>query len=205
MSMKCKYITTDKLSIDRISFIDYECDDMSITNSNDKSYSESNTLDKDDPCFGYIQVNYLENPFVYVTTPPLKCLFGIQNNNNNFHMNLQFTNLEEDNKVKSFFNFIQNIEFMCMKHLGLNENDGDRFMSQIKYDKKGLYEPNLAVKLPFHYNKFITELYSENSSIINIFTIKNFQLMECDLYIDKVWRMNDKFYLKWKCKVIHVL
>ena len=120
-------------------------------------------------------------------------------------MNLQFTNLEEDNKVKSFFNFIQNIEFMCMKHLGLTEDDGDRFMSQIKYDKKGLYEPNLAVKLPFHYNKFITEIYSENSSIINIFTIKNFQLMECDLYIDKVWRMNDKFYLKWKCKVIHIL
>lgn len=203
--MKCKYITTDKLSIDRISFVDYECDDMSITNSNDKTYTECNNLDKDDPCFGYIQVNYLENPFVYVTTPPLKCLFGVQNNNNNFHMNLQFTNLEEDSKVKSFFNFIQNIEFMCMKHLGLTEEDGDRFMSQIKYDKKGYYEPNLAVKLPFHYNKFITELYSENSSIVNIFTIKNFQLMECDIYIDKVWRMNDKFYLKWKCKVIHIL
>jgi len=205
MSIKCKYITTDKLSIDRVSFIDYECDDMSITKSADKTYSESNNLDKDDICFGYIQVNYLENPFVYVTTPPVKCLFGIQNNNNNFHMNLQFTNLEEDTKVKQFFNFIQNIEFMCMKHLGLTEEDGDCFMSQIKYDKKGLYEPNLAVKLPFHYNKFITELYSENSSIINIFTIKNFQLMECDIYIDKVWRMNDKFYLKWKCKVIHIL
>jgi hypothetical protein len=29
--------------------------------------------------------------------------------------------------------------------------------------------------------------------------------MECDLYIDKVWRMNDKFYMKWKCKVIHIV
>ena len=24
--------------------------------------------------------------------------------------------------------------------------------------------------------------------------------MECDLYVDKIWRMNDKFYMKWKCK-----
>jgi len=208
MSVKCKYITSDKLNIDRIKFINYECDDMSITKSSEKTYSENNNLNKDNPCFGYIQVNYIENPFIYVTTPPMKCLFGVQNNNNNnnnFQMNLQFTDLEENPVMKQFFEFIQKIEFMCMKHLGLNEDDGDRFISQIKHDKNGYYEPNLNVKLPFHYNKFITELYSEYSSVVNIFTIKKFQMMECDLFIDKVWRMNDKFYMKWKCKVIHII
>jgi len=29
--------------------------------------------------------------------------------------------------------------------------------------------------------------------------------MECDIYLDKIWKMNDKFYAKWKCKVIHLL
>ena len=73
-----------------------------------------------------------------------------------------------------------------------------------KYDKAEKYEPNLSVKLPFHYNKFVTDLYSDFSSAVNIFNIKKFQRMECDIFADKVWRMNDKFYMKWKCKIIHM-
>ena len=136
----------------------------------------------------------------------MKCLFGVQRKgNNNFQMNLQFINLEEDPYMKQFFEFIQNSEFMCMKHLGLKEDDADRFISQIQYDKNEIYEPHLLVKLPFHYNKFITDLYSDYSSAVNIFNIKKFQKMECDLYVDRVWRMNDKFYMKWKCKIIHLV
>ena len=206
MSIKCKYITSDKLSPDRLSFKSYQCDDMSITKSSDKTYSENDKLHKDHPCFGYVQVNYLKNPLIYVTTPKMKCLFGVQKKGvNNFQMNLQFTDLEEDPMMKQFFDFVQNAEFMCMKHLGLTEEDSDRFISQIKYDKEKKYEPNLIVKLPFHYNKFVTDLYSDFSSAVNIFHIKNFQRMECDLFVDKVWRMNDKFYMKWKCKIIHMV
>ena len=94
---------------------------------------------------------------------------------------------------------------MCMKHLGLTEDEADRFISQIHYDKNEIYEPNLLVKLPFQYNQFLTDLYADFSSVVNIFTIKKFQRMECDLYVDRVWRMNDKFYMKWKCKIIHMI
>ena len=206
MSVQCKYITSDKLSPDRINFKSYQCDDMSITKSSDKTYSENEDLNKDSVCLGYIQVNYLKNPLLYITTPPMKCLFGVQKKGvNNFQMNLQFTDLEEDPYMKQFFDFVQNIEFMCMKHLGLTSDDGDRFVSQIQYDKNEIYEPNLQVKLPFHYNKFVTDLYADFSSGVNIFTIKKFQKMECDLFVDKVWRMNDKFYMKWKCKIIHMI
>ena len=206
MSIKCKYITSDKLTVDRLNFKSYQCDDMSITKSSDKTYSENNKLDKDHPCLGYIQVHYLKNPLLYVTTPAMKCLFGVQKKGqNNFQMNLQFTDLEEDPHMKQFFDFIQQCEFAAMKHLGLTSDDADRFASQIYYDKNEKYEPSLQVKLPFHYNKFSTDLYSDYSSGVNIFTIKKFQKMECDLYIDKVWRMNDKFYMKWKCKIIHIV
>tara|TARA_A100001037_G_scaffold303170_1_gene336533 strand:+ start:914 stop:1534 length:621 start_codon:yes stop_codon:yes gene_type:complete len=205
MSIQCKYITSDKLTPNRVSFVNYQCDDMSITKSSDKTYSENNELHKDHPCFGYIQIYYLKNPLIYVTTPPMKCLFGVtRSGSNNFQMSLQFTDLEEDPVMKQFFDFIQNTEFMCMKHLGLTEEDSDRFISQIKYDKDEIYEPNLSVKLPFHYNKFVTDLYSDFSSAVNIFNIKKFQRMECDIFADKVWRMNDKFYMKWKCKIIHI-
>ena len=206
MSVQCKYITSDKLSHERVNFITYECDDMSITKSADKNFNPNKDCHKDHPCFGYIQVNYLSNPLIYVTSPKMKCLFGVQkSSHNNFQMSLQFTDLAEDPKMKQFFEFVQNTEFMCMKHLGLTEEDGDRFVSQIKYDKKEIYEPNLQVKLPFAYNKFITDLYSDFSSVVNIFTIQKFQMMECDLFVDKVWRMNDKFYMKWKCRVIHMV
>ena len=205
MSIQCKYITSDKLTPDRVSFVNYQCDDMSITKSADKTYSENNKLHKDHPCFGYIQIYYLKNPLIYITTPPMKCLFGVKRNGtNNFQMSLQFTDLEEDPMMKQFFDFIQNTEFICMKHLGLTEEDSDRFVSQIKYDKEEKYEPNLSVKLPFHYNRFATDLYSDYSPTVNIFHIKNFQRMECDIFADKVWRMNDKFYMKWKCKIIHM-
>ena len=49
------------------------------------------------------------------------------------------------------------------------------------------------------------DLYSDFSSVVNIFTINKFQRMECDLYVDRVWKMNDKFYMKWKCKIIHMI
>mgnify|MGYP001217899397 CR=1 FL=1 len=205
-SIKCKYITTDKLSDELINFKTYQCDDMSITKMDDKKYSENNKIDKDHNCFGYIQVYYHKNPLLYITTPPMKNIFGIQKKGkNNFQMNLQFTNLEEDPKMKQFFEFIQNIEFACMKYLGLTTEDCDRFISQIQYDKNEIYEPNLLIKIPFHYNRFLTDLYSDYSSYVNIFNIPKYQTLECDLYIDKVWRMNDKFYMKWKCKIIHIL
>ena len=206
MSIKCKYITSEKLTPENLNLKRYKCDDMSIIKINDKTYSECSDLDKDHPCFGYITVGYLKNPQLYVTTPVMKCLFGVQNKGGgNFQMNLQFTNLEEDPNMKQFYDFIEGCEFYAMKYLGLDENDSDRFVSQIYHDKKGMYEPNLNVKLPFQYNQFLTDIYSEYSSGVNIFNIRKFQNMECDLYIDKIWRMNDKFYMKWKCKVIHLI
>jgi len=206
MSIKCKYITSEKLTPGNLNLRRYKCDDMSIIKMNDKTYSECSDLDKDHPCFGYITVGYLRNPQLYVTTPVMKCLFGVQNKGGgNFQMNLQFTDLEEDANMKQFYDFIEGCEFYAMKYLGLDENDSDRFISQIYHDKKGMYEPNLNVKLPFQYNQFITDLYSEFSSGVNIFSINKFQKMECDLFVDRIWRMNDKFYMKWKCKIIHLL
>ena len=204
--VKCRYLTADKLSPDNIRFASYQCEDMSVTKNSDKTYVECSDLDKDDPCFGYLTIGYFKSPQVHITTPIMKCLFGVQKKgDSNFQMNLQFTDLEENPYMKQFFEFIENCEFYAMKRLGLTEDDSDRFISQIYHDKKGMYEPNLNVKLPFQYNKFLIDLYSDHSSGVNIFSINKFQKMECDLYIDKVWRMNDKFYMKWKCKVIHIV
>lgn len=206
MSIKCKYITSDKLNYNNLRFLCYLCDDMSITKASDKKYHKTNSIQKDHPCFGYLEVCYFKNTMLYVTTPIMKCLWGVQKKGgNSFQMNLQFTDLEEDPYMKSFFDFVQNTEFMCMKKLGLTEEDADKFISEIQYDKNEIYEPSLQVKLPFRYNQFLVDLYSEFSSSVNIFSINKFQKMECDLFVDRVWKMNDKFYMKWKCKIIHMV
>ena len=199
-----KYLTCDKIKLNQVKYCPFLCDDMSVKQS-EKTYSQCEGCIKGHPCFGYIQLYTGKNPFLYVTTPPMKCLFGIQKSGSNFQMSLQFTNLKEDPTMKSFFDFIQQVEFECMKHIGLDETDADNFISQIKYDKKGMYEPNLSVKLPFSYNRFQTDIYSKHSSTINLFQIQGFTPMECDIYLDKIWKMNDKYYAKWKCKTIHLV
>ena len=135
----------------------------------------------------------------------MKCLFGVQKNGfNQFQMSLQFTDLDTDTSMKYFYDFIEKTEFECMKSLGLDVDEGDRFISQIKQDKHGKYEPNLSVKLPFRYNRFETDIYSDHSSTVNILQIPSFTMIQCDIYLDKIWKMNESFYAKWKVRCIHI-
>ena len=107
--------------------------------------------------------------------------------------------------IKTFSYSDENNEFLDMEQNNYFFEGEDCKVLYFSADKNEIYEPNLLVKLPFQYNKFLIDLYSDFSSIVNIFTIKKFQRMECDLYVDRVWRMNDKFYMKWKCKIIHMI
>ena len=201
---KLKYILNDTIKFNNLKSKPFLCDDMSVKQS-DKEYTLCEGCIKDHPQFGYLQLYYGKTPYLYVTTPPMKCLFGIQKNGSSFQMSLQFTNVKEDKQMSSFFEFIRQVEFECMKQLGLNAAETEKFISQIKYDKKEIYEPNLSIKLPFSYNKFQTDIYSDHTNILNIFQIKPFTRMQCDIYLDKIWKMNDKFYTKWKCQIIHLL
>ena len=134
---RLEYLTCDKLNVSKLRHSCYLCDDMSVTKLSEKTYSKcKDKCIKDHPCFGNIQLHYFKNDFFYVTTPPMKCLFGIQKSGSNFQMSLQFNNLKEDDTMKYFFDFIQGIEFKCMEKIGLLESDAENFISQIKYDKK---------------------------------------------------------------------
>lgn len=207
MSKKLKYITDDKINLEELDLQGFLCDDMSIIKEKDKTYSKckKNECIKNNPRFGYYQLYYLNQNQFLVTTPLMKCLFGVQKSGNQFSMSLQFTDLQENSVMKQFYDFIENLQFYCMARIGLDETDADNFISQIKYDKKGKYDPNLSVKIPFHYNRFQTEIFSESSSDVNLFQIQGFTPMKCDIYLDKIWKMNDKFHMKWKCKAIQLV
>jgi len=201
-------LTHDKLNLKYLKCDHYICDDMSVKHS-EKNYRKAKPKEKKEicnhPCFGYTQIHLGKNPILIVTTPVMKCLFGIrQSHGDNFAMNLQFSNLVEDLEMQSFYEFIEKLELLLMKQMGLEE-ENNVFISQIKHDKKGKYEPNLSVKVPFQYNKFQTDIYSDHSSFVSLLNIQSFTMMKCDIYLDKLWKINDTFHCKWKCKAIHLV
>ena len=199
--MNLRYFTHDKLNTSKL-----VCQHMACTNVNAKKKDYEKCLDcQNDLKYEYSQLYYLKNPSILVTTPVMVCPFGISVNNNNFSMCLQFSNYVEDPTMKSFYEFIQGIEYRQMELLGLREDEEDRFISQIKHHKEGKYDPNLQVKLPFSYNRFNTDVYNDDGPVVNIMHIPRFAKMECDIYLDKIWKFNDRFTSKWKVKTIHLV
>jgi hypothetical protein len=176
---------------------------MSVKDCN-KEFEECDTcLPKDNKKFGYLQLYYGRSPFVIVTTPVMVCPFGL--NKDNWSMNLQFTGVKESSEMKSFLDFIQRLEYHQMSLLGLTDKECDKYVSQIKRDKKQQYDPNLLVKIPFSYNKFNADIYSDSYSGVNIFNITKFSRMRCDIYLDKIWKVGEVYVGKWKVNTIHLV
>ena len=201
---KLKNITHDLYKVDQIKYTKYLIKDCSVKKKDieyvlDKSKEDAVNIKN----IGYVSLYYNQNPLIYVTTPVMVCLFGLDKRTK--QMSLQFTNLESDNEMKSFFDFIENIEVNNMKSLGIDEDNYDKYINQIRYDKQRKYDPNLSVKVPFVNNRYDMDIYSDDYSIINIENICNFTKMRCDIYIDKIWKWNDVFTCKWKVKVIHLV
>jgi hypothetical protein len=199
---KLKNITHDLYKVTDIKYTKYLIKDCSAKKKEyilDKSKEDAVNIIN----IGYVSLYYNQNPLIYVTTPVMVCLFGLDKKTK--QMSLQFTNLESDNEMKSFFDFIENVEVNNMKHLGIDEDNYDKYINQIRYDKQNKYDPNLSVKVPFVNNRYDMDIYSDDYDLINVENICNFTKMRCDIYIDKIWKWNDVFTCKWKVKVIHLV
>ena len=115
---------------------------------------------------------------------------------------LHFTDLKTDSEMKSFHDFIQELELRQMKYLGLNEETCDLYNSQIRQDKDGKYDPYLLVKVPFKNNRYEVDICNKDSSVCSITNIYNFTKMKCDIFIDKIWKYNDTYICKWKVRKV---
>jgi hypothetical protein len=152
--------------------------------------------------FGYIDIFVGKYP-IYITTPVMVCPFGF--NKDTLQMPLQFTNVNTNSEMKSFFEFIQNLELQQMKFLGLTEDDSDLYISQIRYDKENKYDPTLSTKIPFKYNRFEVDIHNRDYSSCSIYNIHRFCKVKCDIYIDKIWPFNGSFICKWKIRKIEII
>jgi hypothetical protein len=187
----------------KLSFKNFLCTDCTQKKKEYQHVSELGDDPKNISNLGYIEVFSGKYP-IYVTTPTMVCPFGFNRENN--QLTLQFTNLKTDSEMKSFFEFIQELELQQMKYLGLDEDEVELYLSQIRYDKKGKYDPNLLIKVPWVHssNKYDIDIRTKDTccSITNIY---KFSKLKCDIYIDKIWKFNEKYVCKWKVKNILIV
>ena len=150
---------------------------------------------------GFIDI-LSNNKQILITTPTMVCPFGFNKEGN--QLTLQFTNYKTDSEMNSFYNFIEELELKQMKYLGLNEDESDLYIPQIRYDKNGKYDPNLLIKVPFRDNSYNVDIRTKNSSC-SVTNVYKFSKLKCDIFIDKIWKFNGKFICKWKVKRILVV
>ena len=195
---KLRNIDHGKYKLEDINYISYICTDVKK-----KKYKQDNTIPKDNDRLSHIDIFYGYNTILELTTPEMIIPFGIDKGNG-FQMKLQFTNYKSDPNMKSFYDFISNLEFQQMQYIGLDEDEIDLYNSQIYQDKQNKYDPLLTVKIPFIKNKFNVDIYHDEY-ILNVLSINKFSKVKCDIYIDKIWKYNEKYICKWKVKKIYVL
>ena len=195
---KLRNIDHGKYKLEDINYISYICTDVKK-----KKYKQDNTIPKDNDRLSHIDIFYGYNTILELTTPEMIIPFGIDKGNG-FQMKLQFTNYKSDPNMKSFYDFISNLEFQQMQYIGLDEDEIDLYNSQIYQDKQNKYDPLLTVKIPFIKNKFNVDIYHDEYTL-NVLNINKFSKVKCDIYIEKIWKYNEKYICKWKVKKIYVL
>ena len=183
-----------------LQFNNFICKDCTAKKK-EYEFQERHSIPKNIPNLGYIEVSMGKYP-IYVTTPKMIAPFGFNKNSNQIY--IQFTNIRTDSEVNSFYNFIQELEMKQMKYIGLEEDDADLYLSQIRHDKNGKYDPNLIIKVPFSKNKYDVDIKNKDGEECSISTIFNFSKMQCDIYIDNIWKFNEKYVCKWKVKRIQL-
>jgi hypothetical protein len=184
-----------------LQFNNFICKDCSAKKKEYEYQEESDESPKDILNLGYIEISSGKYP-IHVTTPIMVAPFGFNRQTNQIY--LQFTNVRTDAEVNSFYNFVQNLEMQQMGYLGLEEDDADLYNSQIKHDAKGKYDPNLIIKAPFSKNKYDIDIHNKEGEECSISNIYKFTKMQCDIYIDKIWKFNERYICKWKVKKIQL-
>ena len=186
-----------------LSFTIYICKDCSVKKKEYELLKQrtKDIIPKQLSNYGYLDV-FIGRSRLKVKTPVMVCPFGFNKQTNQIY--LQFSNLKTDTSMMGFYDFIQDIEMQQMEYLGLSETEADEYISQIKNDKHGRYDPNLVVKVPFNSNKYHVDIKNKEKhcSVSQLF---NFSKLQCDIYIDKIWKYNGKFVCKWKVDKIFIL
>ena len=216
--MNNEYHNPYTIDFQKIQFLQYiELNDNNINNFTSRQLEDieevyNNTyilckkhkIPQDNLLLEYIKFNFLGNSRVYLTTPTMRCVFGIEKSYKSFEIKLAFHNIDNDKTIKQFYDTIKMSEYIQMAKLGLKAEESNKYISQIRQDKEQQYDPFLIVKLPFRYNKFDVDILYKDKSDLGIMDISSGMMMKCNLYIDSIQKFNGKYICKWKCSFIQI-
>ena len=123
--------------------------------------------------------------------PDLYVPFGLENKFNNYFLNLEIKNT---NYEQLFQYFIENFERKIIELLDISTEE---LNSQIRYDDKNTI---LYTKIYEKYKKIITNVKDNSNEHKTIYDITKDQYIKVNLYVDKLWYMNNIYYYKLKLK-----
>ena len=142
MSNFLKNVEHDRYNIDDIKYKTFICKDCTKKNKEFELHTNDESP-KDLLNYGYISLQYLDNPFVYVTTPPMVCLFGVDKNT--WNMSLQFKDLKplekyltiDNNPPKFSVEFFK--EQKNLENINCFSDEGNRWeKANVNFDKNTL-------------------------------------------------------------------
>ena len=178
-----------------ITYKKYICKDCSQKKKEYEICRDDENNPKNIQNLGYIELSIGGRQSIVLTTPIMLCPFGFNKGTNT--LNLQFTNFKTDPEMNSFLRYIKELELNQMEYIGLEEDESDLYLSQIKVDGQMKYDPNLILKVPFRNNSYDVSI-KNNGSSISVTNIYKWTKLKCDIYIDKIWKFNGKYVCKWK-------
>ena len=132
-----------------------------------------------------IQILYDDNR-IEINTSLVNIPFGLEKEYSNYILKLEISN--------ELRYIIESIEKKIDEFLNIEIN------TQIRKTKNCL--PLLICKIPYKNNKFFCEAITKNNNFINIYNLQKNEILECVIYIDKIWRYKNKYYYKWKVNKI---
>lgn len=135
----------------------------------------------------------LNNKHIEFWTPELHVPFGLENKFNNYFINLEIT----DNVYSKLFEyFIETFESKLIEILDISKEE---LNSQLRYTDGNTI---LYTKVYEKYKKIITNVKTKSNENMTIYNIDKDSYITANLYVDKLWYINDIYYYKFKLKDI---
>ena len=139
----------------------------------------------------------LNNKHIEFWTPELHVPFGLENKFNSYFINLE---INTDNEYTKLFEYF--IETLESKLIEVLEIPKDQLNSQLRYTDKNSI---LYTKVYEKYKKILTNVINKSNEHLTIYNIDKDSYIKANLYIDKLWFINDVYYYKLKLKDIILL
>jgi hypothetical protein len=133
------------------------------------------------------------NKHIEFWTPELHVPFGLETKFNSYFINLE---IKDTNYEQLFQHFIEQFE---LKLIELLEISKEELNSQLRYTDVNTI---VYTKVYEKYKKIITNVKTKSNENMTIYNIDKDSYIKANLYVDKLWYINDIYYYKFKLKDI---